>query len=176
MDDDPQSEFNKRARLRQQAKEAWLHHDSERRVRASMMRQEFTDSGFYKVGDLVSFMRKQKSHTTGIKWYGPARVLAQEGKNVWLLHGGIPMLIGNHMVRACNPEELLEAELLDRRKGNKQRRGVFYEDVRQPHQFEEQSQQQGFMDLREREQPEDLPCLFVEHLLLNRQEEIRPKE
>ena len=154
LEEDPQSEFNKRARLRLLAREAWIHHDSKRRVRASMMRQGFTDSGIYKIGDLVSFMRKQKSHSTGIKWYGPARVLAQEGKNVWLLHGGIPLLIGNHMIRACNPEELLEAELLDRKKGNKRRRGVFYEDVRQPHQFDEQSQQQGFMDLREREQPD----------------------
>ena len=150
-DGDPQSVFNRRAQLRVEAREAWMQHDAKRRVRAALLRQGHTPSGSYQIGDMVSFMRKQKSLHTGIKWYGPARVLAQEGKNVWLLHGGVPMLIGNHMIRPSNPEELLEGELLNRKKDNKRRRGVLYEDVRQPHQFD-RPEQQGFLDLREEEQ------------------------
>ena len=149
-DNDPQSLFQKRALLRAGAREAWMQHDAKRRVRAALLRQGHSPSQEYQIGDMVSFMRKQKSHHAGIKWYGPARVIAQEGKNVWLLHGGVPMLIGNHMIRPSNPEELLEGELLNRRKDNKRRRGVLYEDVRQPHQFD-RPEQQGFLDLREGE-------------------------
>ena len=87
-DNDPQSLFQKRALLRAGAREAWMQHDAKRRVRAALLRQGHSPSGEYQIGDMVSFMRKQK-----IKWYGPARVINQEGKNVWLLHGGVPMLI-----------------------------------------------------------------------------------
>ena len=82
---------------------------------------------------MVAFMRKQKSQTekgiqAGIKWYGPAKVIAQEGKHAWLLHGGVPLLIGTHMVRPSNPEEFIEAELLGRlsRKSRKRAHDIIY--------------------------------------------------
>ena len=151
-EDDPMMEFARRGMIRAAAKEAWIHYDSKRRVRAAMLRQGFEEPITYKLGDMVAFMRKQKSNLekgiqAGIKWYGPARVIAQEGKNVWLLHGGVPLLIGTHMVRPSNPEEFIEAELLGRKKSRKRVHDVIYDDVRQPHQLD-QPQQQGFLDLR----------------------------
>ena len=72
--------------------------------------------------------------------------LMQEGRNVWLLHGGVPIVISEAMIRPACFEEILESELLQKRtKGVKRFRGFGYEDVAQPHQLGT-SQQQSYMD------------------------------
>ena len=92
-----------------------------------MLRQGFEEPITYKLGGMVAFMRKQKSQTekgiqAGIN--GPAKVIAQ-GKHAWLLHGGVPLLIGTHMVRPSNPE----AELLGllSRKSRKRAHDIIYD-------------------------------------------------
>ena len=142
-DEDPMSAFNRRAAFRETARISWMQEDSQRRIRKGILRQGGSEHGIYRTGDMVSFMRKRRGKA---KWYGPARVLVQEGRNVWLLHGGVPIVISEAMVRPACPEELLESELLQKRtKGVKRFRGFGYEDVSQPHQLGT-GQQQSYMD------------------------------
>ena len=78
------------------------------------------------------------------------------GRNLWILHGGVPIVIADTMVRPSCPEELLEHELLGKRtKGVKRFRGFGYEDVAQPHQFGS-AQQQSYMDFRRGDVEKDL--------------------
>ena len=92
MDRDPASTFNRSAGFREAAKLAWAMADSHRRVRSALLRKGGAAEETFRPGDMVAFMRKQK--TGG--WVGPARVLANDGKNVWLLHAGIPILVASN--------------------------------------------------------------------------------
>ncbi len=145
-DEDPQSLFNRRGVIREAARSAWAQEDSHKRVRRALLRQGGAEGQVLKQGDLVSFMRRKGGAP---KWYGPARVLTQEGKNVWIMHGGVPILTAENMVRPSSSEEHLEKELLGYRKGNKRTRGWMYEEIRQPHQLAGGAQP-GYMDLRNR--------------------------
>ena len=80
-----------------------------------------------KQGDVVAFMRKKGGAP---RWFGRARVLTQEGKNVWILHGGVPILTAENMVRPASSEEYLEKELLGTE--GQEARGLLYEEVRGP--------------------------------------------
>ena len=79
LDEDPTSTFNRRAAIREAARAAWAYEDSSNRVRKAMLRKGGPEQHRYQQGDLVSFMRRRGG---AAKWYGPARVLATEGKNV----------------------------------------------------------------------------------------------
>ena len=146
QDEDPQSTFNRRAAIREAARSAWAQEDSYKRVRRALLRQGGAEGQVFRQGDLVSFMRRKGGSP---KWYGPARVLTQEGKNVWIMHGGVPILTADNMIRPSSSEEHLEKELLGHRKGNKRARGWIHEEVRQPHQLAG-GVQPSYMDLRNR--------------------------
>ena len=60
-DQDPTSSFNRRAGFRESAKLAWAHEDSHRRVRAAILRKGGSPEEEYRPGDMVSFMRRQKT-------------------------------------------------------------------------------------------------------------------
>ena len=109
-DEDPGSVFNRRNAMREMSKLAWAYEDSHRRVRAAMLRKGGSPEDEFRPGDMVSFKRKQR--TGG--WVGPARVIAREDKNYWLLHSGIPILIASNRIRGANAEEMLETELLQK--------------------------------------------------------------
>ena len=154
VDEDPMSTFNRRAAVREAARLAWMQEDSQKRIRKAILRQGGSDHQRYRTGDLVNFQRKRGGRP---RWYGPARVLVQDEKNVWILHGGVPVVTSTAMVRPSCPEELLEYELLGRRsKGVKRLRGFGYDDVVRSHQMDTQ-QQQSYMDFRkvERDDMED---------------------
>ena len=51
-------------------------------------------------------------------------------KNVWILHGGVPILTAEDMVRPASSEEYLEKELLGTE--GQEARGLLYEEVRGP--------------------------------------------
>ena len=101
-DEDPQSTFNRRGAMCEAARAAYAMDDSHRRVRKAFLRRGGLESHPYKQGDLVAFMRKKGGAP---RWYGPVRVLTQEGKNVWILHGGVPILTADSMVRPASSEE-----------------------------------------------------------------------
>ena len=146
FDEDPHSTFNRRNLMRETARAAWMQEDSSRRVRAAMLRKGGSEEAVYKTGDFVAFMRRRGG---GPKWYGPARVLVQEGKNNWVLHGGVPIITSVHMVRPATAEQFLEEEILGKRKGKKRPRAFAREDVAQPHQLHGQAGQPGYLDFRQ---------------------------
>lgn len=141
-DQDPTSSFNRRAGFRESAKLAWAHEDSHRRVRAAI-RKGGSPEEEYRPGDMVSFMRRQK--TGG--WIGPARVLACEGKNLWLLHAGIPVLVAKNRVRGANAEEHLEVELLNKHRLSRKRPFMDSEAVQQDHRLRGEGQV-PYVDMR----------------------------
>ena len=108
-DEDPSSTFNRRGAMREAARSAWATEDSLKRVRKAMLRKGGSETQRFQQGDLVAFMRKKQG---ALRWYGPARVLTMEGKNVWILHGGVPILTAENMVRPASSEEYLEKEIL----------------------------------------------------------------
>ena len=148
FDEDPHTTFNRRNVMREAARTAWMQEDSTRRVKAALLRKGGSEEAVYKTGDFVAFMRRRGG---GPKWFGPARVLVQEGKNIWVLHGGVPIITSVHMVRPATAEQFLEEELLGKRKGRKRPRAFDREDVSQPHQLHGQGGQPGFLDIRQKE-------------------------
>ena len=144
LDEDPSSTFNRRAAIREAARAAWAYEDSSTRVRKAMLRKGGPEQHHYQQGDLVSFMRRRGGSA---KWFGPARVLTTEGKNVWLLHGGVPILTSDTMIRPSSPEEHLEAELLGGRRGTKRTKGVVFKDVEQIHHLRPE-EKPSYMDFR----------------------------
>ena len=143
-DRDPMSSFNRRAGFRESAKLAWAHEDSHRRVRAAVLRKGGSLEEVFRPGDMVSFMRRQK--TGG--WIGPARVLACEGKNLWLLHAGIPILVASNRVRGANAEEHLEVELLNKHRLPRKRPFLDPGAVEQDHRLRAEGQV-PYVDMRE---------------------------
>ena len=143
-DRDPMSSFNRRAGFRESAKLAWAHEDSHRRVRAAVLRKGGSLEEVFRPGDMVSFMRRQK--TGG--WIGPARVLACEGKNLWLLHAGIPILVASNRVRGANAEEHLEVELLNKHRLSRKRPFLDPGAVEQDHRLRAEGQV-PYVDMRE---------------------------
>ena len=144
LDEDPSSTFNRRAVIREAARAAWAYEDSSTRVRKAMLRKGGPEQYHYQQCDLVSFMRRRGGSA---KWFGPARVLTTEGKNVWLLHGGVPILTSDTMIRPSSPEEHLEAELLGGRRGTKRTKGVVFKDVEQMHHLRP-DEKPSYMDFR----------------------------
>lgn len=113
-------------------------------MRSALLRKGGPSEDEFRPGDMVAFMRKQK--TGG--WVGPARVLATEQKNIWLLHAGIPILVSSNRVRGANAEEHLEVELLNKRRLSRKRPFMDAEAVRQPHRMEPQEGQIPYLDAR----------------------------
>lgn len=61
--------------------------DAQRQVRAGMLRQSHAQEQYYKLGDMLVFHRVKGHHAgPGGHWFGPAKVLAQEGSK----RGGVP--------------------------------------------------------------------------------------
>ena len=143
-DEDPTSTYNRRAALREAARSAWTYEDSHRRIRKALLRKGGAETQRFRQGDLVSFMRRRGG---AAKWFGPARVLTTEGKNVWIMHGGVPILTAENMVRPSSSEGYLEKELLGSKKGTKRTRGVIYENLEQRDQVR-RGEQPSYLDLR----------------------------
>ncbi|CAE7415150.1 RE1 [Symbiodinium microadriaticum] len=106
---DEQSEFGKRMLIRQWARESFMYVDSNQRLRRAMLRKARPIRGPYRTGDLVSYFRRGK-------WCGPARVMNMEGKSsLWLLHGGMTVLVSETACRPASVEEVRRRQALDMR-------------------------------------------------------------
>ena len=113
-----QDSFAKQLLIRQWAKEAFIKLDTSQRVRKAMLRKSIPMRGPYRCGDLVSFSKKGK-------WYGPARVLAHEGKSsLWLLHSGVAILVAETSCRPATTAEVLKRHALELRPERKRKRQI----------------------------------------------------
>ena len=111
-----QEVFMRQLLIRQCAKEAFIHVDTSMKIRKAMLRRATTLRGPYRTGDLVCFSRRGK-------WYGPARVLAPEGKSsLWLVHSGVTVLVSETACRPASGEEVMKKHALEMRPSRKRRR------------------------------------------------------
>ena len=116
-----QDVFARQLLIRQWAKEAFMQADSSQRIRRALLRKSKPMRGPYRAGDLVSFNKKGK-------WYGPARVLANEGKaSLWLLHAGVTVLVAETSCRPATTEEVIKRQVLDMRPSRKRKRQILLE-------------------------------------------------
>ncbi|CAE7591026.1 RE1 [Symbiodinium sp. CCMP2592] len=107
--DDPETVFGRTMQIRQWAKECFIYLDSNQRIRRAMLRQAHPQRGPYQSGDIVSYCRRGR-------WYGPARVLTQEGKSsLWLVHGGMTLLVAETSLRPATTEEIYRKQALSLR-------------------------------------------------------------
>ena len=78
--------------------------------------------GPYRVGNLLNFHRKGK-------WYGPARMLGYQGtSSIWLLHGGVTLLVPETSCRPASAEEIHKKNILELRPSRKRGRELVAED------------------------------------------------
>ena len=120
---DGETAFARQMQLRQAAKEAFSFVDASQRLRASMLRKTTPTRGPFLAGNLVCFYRKGRSSHG--RWYGPARVLGQEGRStLWIIHGGVPMTVGIESLRHAAGNEVLAKHALELRPSRKRRREV----------------------------------------------------
>ena len=108
--------------MRQAAKEAFVHVDSCNKVRKALLRKSVPMRGPYRVGNLLNFHRKGK-------WYGPARMLGYQGtSSIWLLHGGVTLLVPETSCRPASAEEIHKKNILELRPSRKRGRELMAED------------------------------------------------
>ena len=118
--DDPElgpfDRYQKQSLIRQFAKEAYIKTDSCQKIRKSMLRKAVPLRGPFTVGSLVSFKKKER-------WYGPARVLAHEGRSsLWLTHNGVAVLVAETACRPASSEEVIKKQVLELRPSRRRKR------------------------------------------------------
>eukprot|EP00435_Cladocopium_sp_Y103_P000814 s912_g1.t1 len=118
----PQENFMMQLLIRQTAKEAFVHVDSCQKIRKAMLRKSVPLCGPYRVGNLINFCRRGK-------WYGPARVLAPQGtSSLWILHGGVTILVSETSCRPATAEEIYKKSVLELRPSRKRRYALVDDD------------------------------------------------
>ena len=111
-------QFAQQLNIRQAAKESFAHVDSSNRVRSALMRRSTPCRGPYFPGDLLCFFRNKK-------WFGPARMIGREGRsNLWLIHGGIPIVVAEESVRPALAGEVLAKQITELRPSRKRKRQI----------------------------------------------------
>ena len=102
QDDNPEtSKFRETLTRRNEARIAFLEADNHQAIRRALLRRSCPVRGPFHPGQSVMywFRRKNVSRGESGRWYGPARVIQQEGQStVWLSHQ-------NRVIR-CPPENL----------------------------------------------------------------------
>ena len=114
---DPTTEFGERMRIRHIAKKAYVQIDSGRRVAKARLRKAATRSGKYRVGDLITYQRDQRSDGSAetknyMRWSPASRIIGFEGRGdqkkvCWVLCEGIPVCLAVKRIRPANNDQLL---------------------------------------------------------------------
>ena len=115
----PQEQFMLQLLMRQTAKEMYMQVDASQRNRKALLRKAVPIRGPYRTGDLVCFSKQGK-------WYGPARVLTNEGKSsLWLVHGGVTVLVSETSCRPASTQEIMKKHVLELRPARKRKRELY---------------------------------------------------
>ena len=118
---DGQTAFARQAAIRSAARQAFSQADSSERIRAALLRKSVPMRGPFVQGDLVCFRRKAGPGPH--KWFGPARVVGQEGRStLWIVHGGIPLTVSVEQVRFATGAEAFAKRQLELKPSRKRRR------------------------------------------------------
>jgi len=99
---------------RHEAKKAFVHVDSSKRVSKALLRKAAPRIGPYQVGDLISFQREQNADTKMQRWSPPSRIIGFErgGKIAWVICEGIPFALSTDRIQAANSAQTLAYNLL----------------------------------------------------------------
>ena len=110
---DPESRFAFQHQARLEAKKAFIHLDTSKRVQRALLRSAKPIPQTYSVGDVVCFRRdNQPGKTT---WSPASRVIGHEGsenQNVWVLCENIPVLVSAQNIRPAGDAEALAHAIL----------------------------------------------------------------
>ena len=104
-------------RIRHMAKKAYVQIDSGRRVSKALLRKAAPMSGKYRVGDLITYQRDQRSDGSAetknyMRWSPASRIIGFEGRGnqkkvCWVLCEGIPVCLSIERIRPANNDQLL---------------------------------------------------------------------
>ena len=110
---DPESRFAFQHKARLEAKKAFIHLDTSKRVQRARLRSAKPIPQRYSVGEVVCFRRdSQPGRTT---WSPASRVIGHEGnenQNVWALCESIPVLVSAQNMRPAGDAEALAHAIL----------------------------------------------------------------
>ena len=110
---DPESRFAFQHQARLEAKKAFIHLDTSKRVDRALLRFAKPIPQTYSVGDVVCSRRdNQPGRTT---WSPASRVIGHEGnenQNVWVLCENIPVLVSAQSIRPAGDAEALAHAIL----------------------------------------------------------------
>ena len=155
---DPTTIFAERMALRHEAKKAFVHADSSKRVASALLRKAAPKIGKYQVGDLVSFQRNQRSGGINRNRWSPAsRLIGFEGSDNqvgWVICEGVPVCVAMDQVIPANDAQALAYRYLHEKHDTiPERRQQSYVDRRKPlDDIEEEEQEEDVEDQQEMEE------------------------
>ena len=110
---DPESRFAFQHQARLEAKKAFIHLDTSKRVQRALLRSANPIPQTYSVQNVVCFRRdNQPGKTT---WSPASRVIGHEwneNQNVWVLCENIPVLVSAQNIRPAGDAEALAHAIL----------------------------------------------------------------
>ena len=110
---DPESRFALQHQARAEAKKAFVHMDTSKRVQRALLRNAKPIPHEYTVGDIVTFRRDKGGRTV---WSPASRVIGREGsegQDVWLLCENVPVLVSAQNLRPATDAEALAHQVLN---------------------------------------------------------------
>ncbi|CAE7256176.1 AGM1 [Symbiodinium natans] len=110
---DETTPFYSRHRAREEARKAFVHLDSSRKVARALQRNAAPMDMEYQVGDLVIYRRDNLPGSTSTVWSTASRVIGREAENAyWLLHEGVPVLVNARKMRPADEVEVAARRVL----------------------------------------------------------------
>ena len=110
---DETTPFYSRHRAREEARKAFVHLDSSRKVARALQRNAAPLDMEYQVGDLVIYRRDNLPGSTSTVWSTASRVIGREAENAyWLLHEGVPVLVNARKMRPADEVEVAARRVL----------------------------------------------------------------
>ncbi|CAE7246083.1 RE2 [Symbiodinium natans] len=110
---DETTPFYSRHRAREEARKAFVHLDSSRKVARALQRNAAPMDTEYQVGDLVIYRRDNLPGSTSTVWSTASRVIGREAENAyWLLHEGVPVLVNARKMRPADEVEVAARRVL----------------------------------------------------------------
>ena len=110
---DETSPYYLRYKARDEAKKAFIHLDTSRKVAKALQRNAAPIDAEYKIGDLVIYRRDNVPGSTATVWSTVSRVIGREAENAyWILHENIPVLVNARKIRPADEVEVAAHRVL----------------------------------------------------------------
>ena len=105
--------FYTRHRARTEARRAFVHLDTSRRVARALIRNAAPVAIEYNVGDLIVYRRDNVPGVSATVWSTASRVIGKENDSaIWVLNEGLPILVSVHKLRPADEVEVAAHRIL----------------------------------------------------------------